>query len=237
MKLFIMLPSLQVKSYENSLLGLVLKLSSATGHTETLLLASSKTSQFRNTFIMPRQVKNEGAAAEWMIVETEIAMNGYRLTGVYAVCFRPGQLESRPAGQDRLSLDTMEKYFAVLGHISIKNSGQNFNFPPSTSWLIKGQHMKLTSDSESSKTLSINITWELKDGDESLFPKYNIFVQKLTNQEAKHEYLGVAQVEAFYVSELVIPNGTNSIKFIIQVCAVDSTCQNLDDSPFLIVDV
>ncbi|KAJ6768190.1 ENDO BETA N-ACETYLGLUCOSAMINIDASE [Salix koriyanagi] len=45
------------------------------------------------------------------------------------------------------------------------------------------------------------------------------------------EYLGMAYVQAFYMSDPSISCHIGSLKFIIQVCAADGTCQELDDSP------
>jgi len=54
--------------------------------------------------------------------------------------------------------------------------------------------------------------------------------------EGAQEYLGTAHVEAFYVSDLAVPCGTSSLKFIVQVCTADGTCQKLDDSPAFSID-
>jgi len=54
---------------------------------------------------------------------------------------------------------------------------------------------------------------------------YNIYLEKLSKQAggnrsttlepAKAEYLGVAQVNCFYASVLVVPSDTSSLKFIM----------------------
>ena len=133
----------------------------------------------------------------------------------------------------------------MLGHIRISTSDQNTEFPPSTSWIVEGQDVEWGS-SQGSKTLSLKISWKLKDGKNSLFPRYNIYVEKLTKQsvrtlgrtrEGVQEFIGVAQVEAFYVSDLAIPSGTSSLKFIIQVCDVDGANQKLDEAPFFQLNV
>ena len=53
----------------------------------------------------------------------------------------------------------------------------------------------------------------------------------------EQEYLGVAQVEAFYVSDFVVPSGTSSLKFIMQVRGTDAASQKLDDCPYFQLDV
>ncbi|KAJ6325046.1 hypothetical protein OIU76_012185 [Salix suchowensis] len=96
------------------------------------------------------------------------------------------------------------------------------------------------------KTASLKILWKLKDGNNFLFPKYNIYVEKLAKQvdenaagrlEDTRVYLGAAHVQAFYISDLSIPSHIGRLKFIIQACAADGTCQELDDSPYMLLDV
>ncbi|KAL5732959.1 hypothetical protein ACOSQ2_032651 [Xanthoceras sorbifolium] len=243
-----------VKSEKNSLLGLLLELSSATKETKSLLLASKGTNQFSGKFsevVVPCQVKNPETASGWVMQETGIAMNDYTITGINALCYRPepenSNLRLESGHQDNaLTSTTPAEYFAVLGDITIKTLGPYSHFPPSSSWLVDTHYIKWTSGSQGSKTLNVKLSWELKDGNDSLFPKYNIYVKKLAKQqvgiqdglpEGAHEYLGSAHVKAFYVSDLVVPSGTDSLKFIIQVCSVDGKSQKPDDSPFLVLEV
>ncbi|KDO68858.1 hypothetical protein CISIN_1g038248mg, partial [Citrus sinensis] len=161
---------------------------------------------------------------------------------ISAVCYRPEPensrrtLESASNVQDNASVHTPAEYFAILGDISIKTSGQNSDFPLSSSWLVEAQYVKFASDSQGTKTLSAKIIWKLKDGNDSVFPQYNIYLGKPAKQ-AVGKYLGVARVESFYISDLIIPSNTDALKFIIQVCSVEGTSQNLDKSPFLLLDV
>lgn len=232
----------------NSLIGLSLELSSAVkGKTSVLLASWGNTlltmTQFSSKFdkvIMPRQVTKSETDAGWVIVESGIAMNGFKLTEIHAVCYtsKPefGKLGLNPQIDENVVENSVSpnptQYSAILGHITVKTSEQNSVFPPSTSWLVEGQDIKWTSGSQGSKTLSVKLSWRLNDGDASLFPQYNIFVEKLANQDAgKQEYLGVARVEAFYVSDLVVPSGTSNLKFIIQVCGIDGTSLTVNDSP------
>ncbi|KAE8695682.1 hypothetical protein F3Y22_tig00110694pilonHSYRG00249 [Hibiscus syriacus] len=55
-----------------------------------------------------------------------------------------------------------------------------------------------------------------------------------TNKTSKGagEYIGTAQVEAFYVSNLIIPSASSSLKFIIQPCDSSGARQDVDDAPF-----
>ncbi|CAI9768283.1 unnamed protein product [Fraxinus pennsylvanica] len=104
------------------------------------------------------------------------------------------------------------EYYAVLGYIRVYTSSKNTDFPPSASWIVNSHYVQFTSGPQGSKNLSIKIIWQLKEG-------------------ADQEYLGVAKVECFYISELVVPSGTSSLKFIIQVCSADGASQKLEDSP------
>ncbi|XP_059666789.1 cytosolic endo-beta-N-acetylglucosaminidase 1-like [Cornus florida] len=232
--------SYSVKSDGNSLVGLLLEFSSTLKERTSVLLASfgSTVDQLSSNFsevIRPIRVTKPETAPGWVIQESSIAMNGYTLTEIHAVCY-----QSNPeVNEDNSLARSPSEYFAVLGHITVRTSEKNSMFPPSTSWLVEGQYINWTSGSQGSKTLSVKVLWKLKDGDSSEFPKYNIYVEKLATNAVGEtgkmhgvpEYLGVAQVEAFYVSDLVVPLDTSSLKFIIQVCGNDGACQTLDDSP------
>uniref|UniRef100_A0A5B6YH99 mannosyl-glycoprotein endo-beta-N-acetylglucosaminidase n=1 Tax=Davidia involucrata TaxID=16924 RepID=A0A5B6YH99_DAVIN len=232
-----------VKSDGSSLVGLSLQFSSTMKERTSVLLApwGRTKNQFSNKFskvVMPHRVTQSKTTPGWVIQESSIAMNGHTLTEIHAVCYRSKpelnelRLKSGSHGEDNSLARSPSEYFAILGHIRVRTSEQNPDFPPSTSWLVEGQYIKWTSGSQGSKSLSVKIIWKLKDGDASLFPEYNIYAEKPGRTlEGVQEYLGVAQVEAFYVSDLVVPSGTSSVRFIIQVCNVDGTCQKLDDSP------
>lgn len=244
-----------VKSEGDSLLGLSLHFSSAANERTSVLLASWGTNQFSRKFskiIAPCQVNKPRTAPGWAVLESSIEMNGYTLTEIHAVCYRPKhehsqlRLEHRTDGSEDTLTYSPKEYHAVLGHITMNTSKENTYFPPSSSWLVEGHYIKWSSGSQGSKTVSVKIVWKSKDGTDSQFPKYNIYVEKLPKQAVRNhgvglggvqEYLGVANVEAFYVSELPIPATTSSLKFIIQVCGVDGVCQNMDDSPYFQLDV
>ncbi|KAL3521256.1 hypothetical protein ACH5RR_019405 [Cinchona calisaya] len=245
-----------VKSNGSSLLGLSLQFSSALKDKRSVLLASRGntlltmnrfSSQF-SSVIMPHRVTNVEAAPGWIMQESSIAMDGYTLTEIHAVCYmanpvvKGSQLE--PDGHHPSLSVGQSEYSAVLGHLSIHTPSQNSDFPPATSWTVGSQYIQWSSGSEGSKKLSIKLTWQLKDGNDSLFPKYNIYVQKLGDSKPTDkmltevaEYLGVAEVEMFYISDLVIPSATSSLKFIIQVCDLAGASQKLEDSPFLNLQV
>ncbi|XVE69478.1 hypothetical protein DITRI_Ditri09bG0155400 [Diplodiscus trichospermus] len=237
-----------VKSEGNSQVGLSLEFSSKMKGKKKLLLASQRMNQFSSQFsevIVPRQLTKPDMAPGWVIKESRIAMNGYTLTEIHALCYRQQPENDVFTSEVRSNTLDPAEYFAVLGHIRISTSDQNTEFPPSTSWIVEGQDVEW-GGSQGSNTLSLKISWKLKDGKNPLFLRYNIYVEKLTEQSARtlgrtreggREFVGVAQVEAFYVSNLVLPSGTSSLKFIIQMCDVDGTIQKLDDAPFFQLNV
>ncbi|KAG8644856.1 hypothetical protein MANES_10G008500v8 [Manihot esculenta] len=288
-----------VKSDVGSMLGLSLQFSSNLDERTLVLIAPWEANQLSNKFskvIVPHMVNTQEMAPGWVIQESSIQMNGYTLTEIHAVCYRPKPeirklrlehksdesevfykssidltteevINNKPPGvllfcgsipddqtcggsQHNINNDTSaqvsSEYFAVLGHITIKTSKENPVFPPSSSWLVEGQYIKLSSGSQGSKKLSVKITWKLKDGSKFQSSKYNIYVEKLAKTatgnsggrvEDIQEYIGVAYVEAFYVYDLAIPSNITSLKFIVQVCGVDGACQKLDDSPYYQLDV
>lgn len=236
-----------VKSEANSLVGLSLEFSSEMKERKNLLLASHGFHHLSNRFsevIVPKQT-NSGPGPGWVLMESSISMNGYTLTDINAVCYTP-QPERRTLGSESGSnIQDPGAYLAVLGDIKIFTSEENSKqLPPSTSWIVEGQFIEW-GGSSGSKTLSLKLIWKLKDGNGSPFPSFNIYVEKLANYGRKvkdprtqtSEYLGVAHVEAFYVSDLDIPSGTSSLKFIIQVCDANGSTQKLDESPFFILKV
>ncbi|KAH1152860.1 hypothetical protein GLYMA_18G024300v4 [Glycine max] len=227
-----------VKSDGNSSLGLKLEFTSG-DQRASVLLTSRAVNRFSSKFskvIMTREHK--GLSSGWVINEGVVAMNGYTLTEIHAACYRSN-------GNDE-TVASPSDYFALLGHITIKTSDYKSDFPVSSSWLVDGSYIKWTSDPLGSKTLDLKISWKLKNGQNFLFLKYNVYLVKLSKQadgnpgttlEDVKEYLGVAQVNCFYVSDLEVPSDTSSLKFIIQACGVDGTFQELDESPYYQLEV
>lgn len=244
---------MQVKSENNSQLGLCLNFSSALKEIKSVLLVSQNLNQLSSKFnkvIMTRQLQKPGTSPGWVIQESNISMSGYRLTEINALCYQSEpefderRQNSLSEGQDNSCSQNPTDYYAVLGHISIETFGHNSGFPPSDLWLVEGQYIKWTTGSKGSKNLSLKITWKLKDGNDYAFRNYNIYVEKLAEDARGHpgatlgvrEYLGVARVEAFYVSDLEVPSGTSNIKFIIQVSGVGGSSQKLTESPVFLLD-
>ncbi|KAJ7963921.1 Cytosolic endo-beta-N-acetylglucosaminidase [Quillaja saponaria] len=243
-----------VKSEGNSLLGLVLELSSSTTNEKaSLLLAPGGANQLSSKFtqvIMTSQFKKQGTVPGWVVHESSISMNGYRLREIHAVSYKSNpeldeiRSESGLDCHDSMSSSSPANYFAILGHITIKTPKHNSDFPQSTSWLVNGEHIKWTWSAQGSKNLSIKLTWKLKDVTHFVFHNYNIYVQKLTEVisepagtlERARDYLGTAHVNCFYVSNHEVPSDISSLKFFIQTCGADGTYQKLDDSPYFLLE-
>lgn len=237
---------MQVKSENNSRLGLFLSFVSTLNKKKSVLLVSWNSHHFSSKFstvIRTRQLEKPGTSPGWVIEESSIRMKGHILTEIHALCYRSKpefdeRIPKSKSSQDDSCAHNSTEYYAVLGHISMKSCGQNSVFPPSDMWLVQGQYIQWTTGSEDTKYLSLKITWKMKDGNDSEFSTYNIYVEKLAEGKPKGEqsYLGVARVEAFYVYDLATSSDTSSIKFIIQVCGGDGSSQKLDDSPVFLLD-
>ncbi|XP_065870456.1 cytosolic endo-beta-N-acetylglucosaminidase 1-like isoform X2 [Euphorbia lathyris] len=244
-----------VKSNGESLLGLSLQFSSSQNKRTWVLVAPKGANQLSNSFskvITTHQVSELEADPEWVIHNGSIAMNNHILTEIRAVCYRRQpehdglRSEYMSYSQDNSQSCCPPKYFAILGHIAIKNSEGNSSFPPSDAWLVEAQNISISSAIGGSKIVSVKLIWQLKDGNKFLFPKYNIYLEKLENRDEGNlggqvkgtcSYFGVAKVAAFYFSGLSVLPNTHSLRFIIQVCDSHGACQKLDDSPYFQLDV
>lgn len=239
-----------VKSSGNSMLGLALGFSSSTNEKKSVLLAAPGNTlltmnQFSSHFtsvVMPRRVTKLDQEPGWVIQESSIDMSGHILQEIRALCYRAKPERSASVAADRSSSPAPSEYSAVLGDIKISTDAENTKYPPSNSWHVDSKFINWTSGSQGSKKLSVKITWQLKVGNSDIFPKYNIFVEKLNSSSSgnqsqllkvANEYLGEAVVQSFYISELAVPSGTSSLKFRIQVCGLDGASQKIEDSPFL----
>ncbi|KAD7480230.1 hypothetical protein E3N88_03366 [Mikania micrantha] len=222
-----------VKAEGSSVIGLSLEITNKKDDVEKktlILLASSgdalltieRFSANFSTVIMPHHVKKLETAPEWIIQESNVTIKESTLTGIHALCYK-----SDPKS-------TSSDYHAVLGHISIQASANNMVFPSASEWHVESQNLNWRSDSQGNKTLSLKILWKLISNVASIFSKYNIYVENETNELAQaSKYVGLALVNAYYVSELLIPAGVSSVKLIIQACGINGDFQELADSPFL----
>ncbi|XP_058075128.1 cytosolic endo-beta-N-acetylglucosaminidase 1-like [Magnolia sinica] len=251
-----------VNSDGSSLLGLSLGFSNTNGRASILIAPGGPTflpmphamNKFDKVITPVRITDIEGEDPQpggWVLQKTSIKLDGYTLTDIDVVCYKKRKPSLHGSSLDNTSTPITTAaldFSASLGHIIIRTSEQNTIFPPATSWAVEGQDISWASGSQGTKTVSVKIIWSLKEGsgDDSMFLKYNIYVEgaaKLAVGDAgrpiggSKEYLGVARVQAFYVSDLTVSPGFSSIKFIIQVCGIDGAVQKLDDSAALLLDV
>lgn len=192
---------------------------------------------FQNTFtsnifdeiIVPSEnIAEQG----WIVHEADITKNGYKLIEIQVVCYTKGE----PSDGNSIPFE------ASLGHVSIRSSEQDVEFPSASLWSTDYQNLMWSSNPNGSKTLSVKLIWKHKDGENHLFKMFNIFVKQFgmktsnnpntVNGDCK-KFIGIANVGMFYVSELEIPGSITSLRFVIQVCRLDGACQKLDDSPAL----
>ncbi|KAL6545124.1 hypothetical protein OROHE_009789 [Orobanche hederae] len=238
-----------VKSNGNSQLGLSLEFYSATNEKKLIFLAASGNTlltmnQFSSRFtnvIMPHRVTKLEDKNGWVVQESNINMPGHLLAEIRAVCYKSKPEKSVAFVADKtLSHGASDSYYAVLGDIKIISDEQNSKFPPSNSWLVDSEYVGWTRNTQGSRKLSVKIVWGLKVGSDDIFAKYNVYVDKVTSSLSGNqinEFLGVAFVRGFYVSDLEVPEGTSSVKFIIQVCGLDGACQKNEDCPFFQLQV
>ncbi|XP_008804109.2 cytosolic endo-beta-N-acetylglucosaminidase 1 [Phoenix dactylifera] len=251
-----------VKLIGNSILGLCLEFSSEiNGRISILIINDTQTFPTVNHLTnkydeiicsQVRKTKMEALAdAAWIVYEASVKMSGYTLTGIHVVGYnmrRPGVTESATVDSTKIenetvSTDGFSSYCASLGHITIRTSEQNMEFPPADSWITDGQHISWTSRSQGTKDVSLKIAWKLKSGSTTSFMKYSIYVEKIAKEATSDRiykvpsYLGIAKVETFYVSDLDVPSEVTSLRFIIQVCGLDGACQKLCESPAFVLAV
>ncbi|RZC91856.1 hypothetical protein C5167_021567 [Papaver somniferum] len=254
-----------VRSHGNSKVGVSLVFSHNTNETKSVLLASPGDdlitfNQFASKFdkvIMPVAVTNLEADAQvglgWVIQESSMEMNGYTLREIFMVCYRTKHksrelnLEQDGKSKDTQLISASSEYSASLGHITIRTSEQKLTFPKSTSWVTKGKFVSWSkSRSEDSKSLNFRLSWKLTDEHGFQLSKYNIYVSEITKKivggkmqevEGKREFLGVAAVQAYYVSSLSVSAGVSSLKFVIQAWGVDGSFQEFNSCPAFLLNV
>lgn len=247
-----------VKSDGNSLMGLSLVFSSKIYGSTSIILAdnilaspsmyqsANKQSANKHGKIMSPQVKTTKGA--WVIYEASIAMPGSTLgdIGVFCCTKNTGHsvpvIEDLPISENGTSDNPPSSdYHSSLGHISIQASEPDTKFPPDNLWVVESDYILWSLNSRGVKTVSLKITWRLKEGSSLSPTRYNIFVEKVRQIGASvavdKEYLGVACVSAFYISDLEVPRGVTALRFIVQVQRCDGACQDLDKSPTLLLAV
>ncbi|KAF5771035.1 putative mannosyl-glycoprotein endo-beta-N-acetylglucosaminidase [Helianthus annuus] len=222
-----------VKAEGSSVIGLSLEFTNTNDDVEkktSILLASwgdklltmERFSGKFSTVIMPHHVNKLETAPEWIIQESDVTPQESTLTGIYALCYKS---DPKSSSSD---------YHAVLGHISIQDSANNMIFPPASEWHVESQNVNWKTDPQGNKTVSLKILWKLINDAACVFSKYNIYVENETNESAQaSKYVGSALVKAYYATELLVPAGVTSLRFIIQACGMNGDLQELVDAPFL----
>ncbi|XP_062180686.1 cytosolic endo-beta-N-acetylglucosaminidase 1-like [Phragmites australis] len=235
-----------VRADANSAVGLSLDLSSRNKEGTSILVAediATFTRKKRN-HKYGSYVKADKAELHvpdnqyWVLYKATVQSSAdYTLTGINIVCTLKTAGKISPEPEDRISeanADGSPPYHMSLGHISIRKSDANTEFPPAESWVTEGEYISWSNNSNTSKLVSLKISWKLKTPDQPSFRKYNIYVEKLTadsNVKASRNYLGVASVDAFYVSGLEVRSDVTILKFIIQACSHDGGWQELEECP------
>lgn len=240
---------IQVNAEANSDLGLSLDFSSRNKGNTSILIAEDiatfsrkKQHHLYSSYVQSDKVEPHAPDNQnWVIYRATIQSSAsYTLTGINIVCTlkTTGKInsEAEEDGSPEEDADRSSPYHASLGHISIRNMDENTQFPAAESWVTEGKYISWSNNSNTSKLLSLKISWKLNTSHQASFMKYNLYVEKLTadsNADASRSLLGVASVEAFYVSDLQVPDEVTSMKFIIQACGRDGTRQELEECPKL----
>ncbi|KAF8118806.1 hypothetical protein N665_0002s0115 [Sinapis alba] len=228
--------SYSVKSDERSMLGILLRFSSLSQETKSLLMASNKYIHRFGDMFLPCLIRT---TSDWTVHETNLVMDGHTLTEISALCYGP----------DDLAEETNTKgYFALLGHISIKSQQKTKLFPPASAWVFEAHNIEIVPGDSGSRTLSCKLGWRLKHPEEdSVFTRYNVYAENLYSsdyrsrkvmEEPRSEkvFLGTAHVDAYYVSGMVVGRDVKKVKFVIQTCGEDGSWQELDASPSILVE-
>ncbi|XP_037467822.1 cytosolic endo-beta-N-acetylglucosaminidase 1-like [Triticum dicoccoides] len=238
-----------VNAEANSDLGLSLDFSSRNKENTSILIAEdiatfSRKKQHRlySSYVQSDKVEPHAPDNQnWVIYRATVQSSAsYTLIGINIVCTlkTSGKMNSE-ADEDGSSEEDANRswpYHASLGHISIRNMDKNTQFPSAESWVTEGKYISWSNNSNTSKLLSLKISWKLNTSHQASFMKYNIYVEKLiadSNAKVSRSFLGVATVEAFYVSDLQVPDEVTSLKFIIQACGCDGSRQGLKECPKL----
>ncbi|KAI4384550.1 hypothetical protein MLD38_002690 [Melastoma candidum] len=225
-----------VKSEGRSMLGLALEFSSDAGRRHTFILvprgSTPMLNQLEGNFsevIFTDPCSKLQGASDWVKRKCRIDMSGRTLTKINAVCYT--EKKTPPSTHSNAG------FHAVLGDFAVKTVDHVTKFPPASSWLVEGEYIKWSPDKSSPglRRLSVKIKWGSKSRDSSYF-RYNIYaVKSSATRQEEPEFIGTAEVRAFYVSDLVLSPGVTSVKFIVQLGGVDGAFQGLSESPFLLL--
>ncbi|ESQ40461.1 hypothetical protein EUTSA_v10012879mg [Eutrema salsugineum] len=231
--------SYSVKSDERSVLGILLRFSSSSQETKSLLMAPNESIPRFSDMSLPCLLTSTRTTSNWTVHETNLVLDGHTLTEISAFCYRPDDLTEET--------NTVE-YFALLGHISIKCQQKTELFPPASSWIIEAHNIQCVPGDSGSRALSCKLEWRLKHPEDSVFTRYNVYAEKVNSsayrprkvmEEPRSEkvFIGTAHVDAYYVSDMVVGSDVKEVRFVVQTCGEDGSWQELDASPNLLVEV
>ncbi|KAF2579453.1 hypothetical protein F2Q68_00000146 [Brassica cretica] len=226
--------SFLVKSDERSMLGILLRFSTPSQETKSLVMAPNEYMHRFGDMFLPCLRRT---TSDWTVHETNLLMDGHTLTEISALCYGPDDLAEETNTQG---------YSALLGHISIKSQQKTKPFPPASSWVIEAHNIEIVPGDSGSRTLSCKLEWRLKHPEEdSVFTRYNVYAEKLISyrtrkvmEEPRSEkvFLGTAHIDAYYVSDMVVGPDVKKVRFVIQTWYEDGSWQELDTSPSVLVE-
>ncbi|KAK3139047.1 hypothetical protein QOZ80_5AG0377030 [Eleusine coracana subsp. coracana] len=232
----------------NSAVGVSLDLSSRNKESTSILIAQDiatftrkKLNHKYGSYVKADKVELHASDnQDWVLHRATIqSSHDYILTGINIVCTLKIAGEIGPESEDGIreaNVDRSSPYHASLGSIRIQKTGEDTQFPPAELWVTEGEYVSWSKSPNASKHMSLKISWKLNTPGQTLFKKYNIYVEMLRadlSAKPSRSYLGVASVEAFYVSNLEVPSEVTGLKFIIQASGPDGRCQELEDCPRL----
>ncbi|CAL9123350.1 unnamed protein product [Musa textilis] len=230
-----------VRLDENSLFGVILALASETNQPSYILIEDESqppltVASFEfDKIIKPPQISKKAdvlADSTWTSFGGTFTRTGHTLTDIYIVgALKDASVEMEQSPNQKR--DSPSSYHASLGQIRIFNTPMSY--PPADAWHIDPSYTSWTTDPNGNRSLSLKLAWKLQEeGDMTSFTRYNIYVEELmTHGGNSPSFLGFARVQHFYVSHLVIPSGVGLVRFIVQACGADGSCQELDKSPTL----
>lgn len=230
---------MQVKLEGRSELGILLRFSSPSQETKSFLMAPNGSIHRFGDMFLPCLLTSTRTTYDWTVHETSLVLDGHTLTEISALCYKPKDLTEETNALE---------YFALLGHISIKSQQKTKLFPPASSWIIEAHNIEFVPGDSGSRTLSCKLEWRLKHPEDSVFTMYNVYAENLNSsdyrprkvmQEPRSEkvFLGTANVDAYYVTDLVVGSDVKEVRFVVQTFGEDGSWQELDASPNLLVDV
>lgn len=238
---------IQVRADANSAVGVSLDLSSRNKESSSILVAEDiatfarkKLNHNYDLYVKADKVESHAPYnQDWVLYRASVQSNAdYTLTGINIVCTLKiaGKMDPEPevGGSSVANVDRSLPYHSSLGSISIQKIGEDTQFPPAELWVTEGEYISWSNTSNTPRHVSMKIIWKLKTPSETLFKKYNIYVEMLmadSSTKPPRSYLGAANVEAFYISNLDVPSDVTGLKFIIQACGPDGRCQKLEKCP------